>query len=401
MILSYYYNDIRRKVNRTAKNYRNVFCFSPGCAILSGAIFSGKDLSNLKSIGRVILSAIFLVLTGLMIAFAKAAPAAVFAFYPALSRKMLAAVSSVSGLLPIALWEILAVLLALWFFYTLICVFTKHHSLLRWLSGVLLAACVGVFAFVGLWGLNHFAPSVGTSLGLDLREYSKEELITATSYYAAQTRQYAGSVERDADGLTVYPAFSQLAAKAADGYGALAAQYDAFDAVQGPVKPLASWKLFSKTGTTGIFVCFTAEACVNPDTYTAWIPYTMCHELAHKQAVAAEDEANFCAYLACMASDDVNFRYSGAFGAYIYCHNALSRVDKQAAAEIWATLPDGVVADIRAANAHYAQYEGTIQDAAQKVNDTYLKAFSEESGVQSYGEAADLLIAWYLKQAAA
>ena len=38
-----------------------------------------------------------------------------------------------------------------------------------------------------------------------------------------------------------------------------------------------------------------------------------------------------------------------------------------------------------------------MQDAAQKVNDTYLKAFSEESGVQSYGEAADLLIAWYLE----
>ena len=51
----------------------------------------------------------------------------------------------------------------------------------------------------------------------------------------------------------------------------------------------------------------------------------------------------------------------------------------------------------RQANAHYEQYEGKVQDAAQKVNDTYLKAFSEESGVQSYGEAADLLIAWYLK----
>ena len=364
-----------------------------------GLIFPERTYPTLKSIGRVILSAIFLVLTGLMVAFAKAAPAVVFAFYPALSRKMLAAISAVSGLLPIALWEVLAALLALWFFYTLICVFTKHHSLLRWLSGVLLAACIGVFAFVALWGLNHFAPSVGNSLGLDMREYSKEELVAATAYYAAQANEYAESVTRDADGLTELPAFSALAARAADGYGVLAAQYDAFEAVQGPVKPLAAWKLFSKSGTTGIFVCLTAEACVNPDTYAAWIPYTMCHELAHKQAVAAEDEANFCAYLACMASDDVNFRYSGAFGAYIYCHNALSKVDKQAAAQIWATLSDGVVADIRAANAHYAQYEGEFQDAAQKVNDTYLKAFSEESGVQSYGEAADLLIAWYLKQA--
>ena len=98
-----------------------------------------------------------------------------------------------------------------------------------------------------------------------------------------------------------------------------------------------------------------------------------------------------------MASESDDFRYSGAFGAYIYCHNALSKVDKTAASQIWSTLSDGVIADIRAANEHYAQYEGKVQDAAQKVNDTYLKAFSEESGVQSYGEAADLLIAWYLK----
>lgn len=351
----------------------------------------------MKTIGRVILSAILLVLTGLLIAFAKAAPGAVFSFYPAFSRAALGAVSSVSALVPIALWEVLAAVLALWFFYTLIRVFTKRRSLLRWLAGVLLGVSAGQFAFVGLWGLNHFGPSVGQTLGLDVREYSKQELIAATAYYAAQANEYAARVDRDADGKTVYPAFSELAAQAPAGYAALAERYEQFTGALDPVKPLASWRLFSQTGTTGIFVCFTAEACVNPDTYTAWIPYTMCHELAHRQAVAAEDDANFCAYLACMASGSDDFCYSGAFGAYVYCHNALSKVDKSAASQIWSTLSEGVVTDLRAANEHYAQYEGKVQDAAQKVNDTYLKAFSEESGVQSYGEAADLLIAWYLE----
>ena len=351
----------------------------------------------MKTIGRVILSAILLVLTGLLIAFAKAAPGAVFSFYPAFSRAALGTVCSVSALVPIALWEVLAAVLALWFFYTLIRVFTKRRSLLCWLAGVLLGVSAGLFAFVGLWGLNHFGPSVGQTLGLDVREYSKQELIAATAYYAAQANEYAARVDRDADGKTVYPAFSELAAQAPAGYAALAERYEQFTGALDPVKPLASWRLFSQTGTTGIFVCFTAEACVNPDTYTAWIPYTMCHELAHRQAVAAEDDANFCAYLACMASGSDDFCYSGAFGAYVYCHNALSKVDKTGASQIWSTLSDGVVTDLRAANEHYAQYEGKVQDAAQKVNDTYLKAFSEESGVQSYGEAADLLIAWYLE----
>ena len=220
----------------------------------------------MKTIGRVILSAILLVLTGLLIAFAKAAPGAVFSFYPAFSRAALGAVCSVSALVPIALWEVLAAVLALWFFYTLIRVFTKRRSLLRWLAGVLLGVSAGLFAFVGLWGLNHFGPSVGQTLGLDVREYSKQELIAATAYYAAQANEYAARVDRDADGKTVYPAFSELVAQAPAGYAALAERYEQFTGALDPVKPLASWRLFSQTGTTGIFVCFTAEACVNPDT---------------------------------------------------------------------------------------------------------------------------------------
>ncbi len=352
----------------------------------------------LKMIGRLILAAIFLVLTGLLAAVANYAPELVFSFYPELSRSALAAISSVTGLLPVAVWEILALLAILWMIYTLVRSFSRHRGFFAWAAGVVLAACVAVFVFVALWGLNHFGPGVADELGLQVREYSRQELIDATRYYAAQANEYAQQVRRDGEGRCVMPSFAELAEKAGGGYERLAARYALFTGALDPVKPLASWRMFSQFGTTGIFVCFTAESCVNPDTYPAWIPFTMCHELAHRQAVAAEDEANFCAYLACMESEDVQFRYSGAFGAYIYCHNALSGTDRQAAAEIWNTLDAGILADIRAANAHYAQYEGAVQDTAQRVNDAYLKAFSEESGVQSYGEAADLLIAWYLQK---
>ena len=354
----------------------------------------------MKAIGRAILSAIFLILTGLMAAAAKFAPQIVFSFYPAWSRKALAALSSVSALLPIALWEVLAGLAILWLLYTFVCIFTRRRGFLNWLTGVLLAVCVGVFLFTGLWGLNHFGPGVGETLGLDVREYSKEELIAATNYYAAQATQYAGTVQRDEQGRAQFADFQTLSKQAGDGYLSLRSAYPQFDGAVDPVKSLLSWRLFSQFGTTGIFICFTGESCVNPDTYEAWVPFTMCHEIAHRQAVAAEDEANFCAYLACMENPRNDFRYSGAFAAYIYCNNALAKVDRSAAASIWQNVADGVRADAQAANEHYAQYEGKVQDAAQKVNDAYLKAFSEESGVQSYGEVADLLIAWYLQKTA-
>ena len=139
---------------------------------------------------------------------------------------------------------------------------------------------------------------------------------------------------------------------------------------------------------------------VDPDTYAASLPFTMCHELAHRLTIAAEDEANFAAFLASTAHEDVAFRYSGWYSAFVYCYNALYEADQAAATEIWDAMSETLRTDCRRANAHYKPYEGTVQDVAQQVNDAYLKAFDEEAGVKSYGKVADLLIAWYLKNAA-
>ena len=195
--------------------------------------------------------------------------------------------------------------------------------------------------------------------------------------------------------------FSAMAKSAPSGYEALGKQYDFFQVDSLPrVKKLLVPDLFNYTGTTGIFVPFTGESCVNPDTYAASLPFTMCHELAHRLTIAAEDEANFAAFLASTAHEDVAFRYSGWYSAFVYCYNALYEADQAAATEIWDTMSKTLRADCRRANAHYEPYEGTVQDVAQQVNDAYLKAFDEEAGVQSYGKVADLLIAWYLKNAA-
>ena len=354
----------------------------------------------MKTVGRLILSAIFLALTGVMVAAARTAPDAVFAFYPAFSRQVLAAVSSVTAVVPFCIWEVAVLLAVLWLVYTLVRVFRHHgRGILSWLSGIVLTLCVFLFAFVGVWGLNHFGPDVSQQLGLSVREYSDAELTEATRYYAQQATRLASGVRRDEKQVGQFSDFSTLAKQAGKGYEKLGQEYALFTGSTDRVKKLASWKLFSHFGITGIFICVTGEACVNPDTYVAWLPFTMCHEIAHRQAVAAEDGANFCAYLACMENPDAEFQYSGALAAYIYCSNALMKADRAAATEIWNSVDHGIRADAQAANEHYAQYEGKVQDAATKVNDAYLKAFSEETGVQSYGEVADLLIAWYQQKA--
>ena len=349
----------------------------------------------MKTISRVILSAILLVLTGVLVAMASFGGQWFFPFYQGFSQKALGFLGTITSPLPFALWEVLALLLILWAVYTLVRCFVRHRGFLNWLSGLLLGACTGVFLFVALWGLGHWSPSVGDRMDLEVREYTEDELYDAAVYYAQQANLWASQVARDEDGVADLGQFKTLAAKAGDGYGALAEQYDCFTASTGKVKRLIAWKLYSYFGVTGIFVPFTGESSVNPDTFAASLPFTMCHELAHRQGYPAEDDANFCAYLACEASEDPAFRYSGAYSAFIYCYNALYEADRDRAAEVWDMASEQVKTDCRAANAHYDQYEGKVQEAAQAVNDAYLKAFQEEAGVQSYGAVADYLIAWY------
>ena len=99
--------------------------------------------------------------------------------------------------------------------------------------------------------------------------------------------------------------------------------------------------------------------------------------------------------MACAANPSVEFQYSGYYSAFIHCYNALYDVDRDAAQALWDAAGTRLQTDIRAAGAHYRQFEGKVQTAAQAVNDAYLKTFSEELGVQSYGAVTDYLLAWY------
>ena len=131
-------------------------------------------------------------------------------------------------------------------------------------------------------------------------------------------------------------------------------------------------------------------------------PYIMCHEAAHRLAIASEQEANFAAFLACDASNDVRFRYSGYYNAAGYCLNALYRYDPERTQELLQEFADGdgreglllFLSDRAATSAYYDSYEGAFEEVGQKVNDTYLKSFGESTGVRSYGLVVDYLIAW-------
>ena len=348
-----------------------------------------------KTILRLTLSGVLLVLTGIMVLLANLLTPVVFSFYPDFSRRVIQVIAAVTSIIPIALCELLPVFLIFWFIFTLVRAI-KRAQMVRWLTGVLLSVCILVTVFVGIWGLNYYAPPMQERLNLESRQYSARELKEATIYYRDMANSLAAQVERDANGVMAEYDFGTLAKQAGDGFDTLAKTYDCFDGSTVRVKKLLSSPIMGKIGMTGGFICFTGESCVSTTTHTASMPFTMCHEIGHRMAFAREDEANFAGFLACTANERPEFRYSGYYAAFRYCYNALYDVDPQAAFDVWSGVSDEIAADWNASVKHYRSIRSeTAAEVTDSVYDTYLKSFSVESGVQSYGEVTDLLLDWY------
>jgi hypothetical protein len=260
-----------------------------------------------------------------------------------------------------------------------------------WSSGVIASAAGIAFLFTLIWGGTYHAEKLETRLGLR-REPQTEAILYKTAVkHLEDIIMYSEIVSADADG------FEALAPEAARTVRSLMkADPEIFGNV--PVarpKRAVSYPILTMLGISGIYSPFTGEAIVNTINTEPFLPSVMTHELAHRLGFAPEDDANFIAYLACMASDEPIFRYSGALMAFMYCYNALRSQDLRH--ELWSKLPQRTIRDFALNREAWQKYERPVlREIAANVNDAYLQTMGQEEGVKSYGLVTDLLIALYL-----
>ena len=160
--------------------------------------------------------------------------------------------------------------------------------------------------------------------------------------------------------------------------------------------------MYSSMGITGVTFGMTGEAAVNPQIPDVTLPFTMCHEMAHRMCIAVERDANFAGFLACSVHQDVQFRYSAYFMAYRYCYNALASVSSSSAAAAAARVKDGESAllrqDLNFYNNFFSSKKSTAAtNLADTANDTYLKVSGDKGGIASYGQVCDLLVNWHIQ----
>ena len=83
--------------------------------------------------------------------------------------------------------------------------------------------------------------------------------------------------------------------------------------------------------------------------------------------------------------------------ALILSGNALYKADSEAYLRITSTYGEAIWRDLENYDAYWSAFDGEVQESADKRNDAYLKHNSQQSGILSYGEAVDLMLAYVAK----
>jgi predicted aminopeptidase len=165
----------------------------------------------------------------------------------------------------------------------------------------------------------------------------------------------------------------------------------------GPPKPVYISGVMSRLGLSGFYMPFTGEPNFNAAQPDFDLPYVIAHEKAHQRGFAHEDEANFLAFLVCVNSTDPYIRYSGYLNA-LRVAGAARWSDPAFFKSLFARIGEGPRQDLRARDAFWSRYQGPARAAAERVNDSYLKANRISSGTRNYGEDIALIVGYYLKR---
>ena len=325
--------------------------------------------------------------------------------YPYVIRTMQGFLATWSGTVDMLIWQVLAVALGVVALGGLVVVIVMKWNPISWGGWVLAAVSLVWLLHTAMFGLNYYAGPLADDIRLDVGRYSVSELAEATEYYRDKANELAAQVDRDSEGNVDFSEFHVLAKQAGDGFHTLTYDYSypIFAGSTEPVKQLGWADMYTSMGITGFTCGITGEAAVNPQIPDVTLPFTMCHEMAHRMCIASEKDANFAAFLACSVHEDVQFRYSAYYMAYRYCYSALATAQSTNAAAAAVRIDSEVSDLLRRDLQYYDAFFNTKKDekatkVADTVNDTYLKSSGESAGIASYGQVADLLVNWHIQQ---
>jgi hypothetical protein len=293
----------------------------------------------------------------------------------------------VSNLTPVALFDILLVLVAVAWFAAFINDIARR-SIVQTLGRALLRTVVWsasfYLLFLGGWGLNYRRVPLIETLQFDADAVKGDN----ARNLAAATVSRANALHDEAHGAA--PAESAvdpgLAAAFSRTLGDLGRP-----TVFVPARPKGTLlnPYFRRAGVDGMTDPYFLETLVAAELLPVERPFVLAHEWSHLAGIADEGEANFVGWLTCMRGGPAD-QYSAALFLYAELSAVLSPRDR---AQIGGRMAEGPREDLLAiARRHANDVNPRVAAVGWRVYDRYLKANRVERGSESYADVVRLVL---------
>ena len=324
--------------------------------------------------------------------------------YPYVSRMVQGYLADWSGSVEFCLWQVLALVIIVGVLASIVMMIVLRWNPIQVIGWYTAVASLLFFFYTAIYGLNGSAGPLADDLRLNITEFTVVELEEATVYFRDKANTLSTQIKRNDDGTPSYPSFQELAEQAGEGYTSLVydSAYAVFAGNLSPVKELGWADMYTSMGITGFTMPLTGEAAVNPQIPVVSMPFTMCHEMAHRMAIKQEDDANMAAFLACQANSSIEFQYSAYFMAYKHCYNALVRLATPESGAAAQRVRDGLnktfYQDLSDYDAFFiSKRDESATKVATATNEAYITATGDERGVDSYKDVVKLLVSWHIQ----
>ena len=250
---------------------------------------------------------------------------------------------------------------------------------------------ITIFLFYSLWGLNYFKTPLLSKL--DIGEIKYESLQTTLDLLIDDANE-AHLLLGDEDSTLEDLEFDKekiISELKLDNIK----KFDKISTTKFAKKSIIP-KIFLYQGVSGYINPFTLEAIVVEEIPSIDFSITVLHEQAHQLGYAAEEDANFLAFISSINNQDPLIKYSGYVFGLSYLLNEIQINHNDDLSSFTDKINSGIIEDINSRRKFWQKYSNNIINSLQNVlYDFYLKSNNQKAGIASYSRIVNHIINYY------
>ncbi|MFL2621452.1 MAG: DUF3810 domain-containing protein [Flavobacteriaceae bacterium] len=251
------------------------------------------------------------------------------------------------------------------------------------------------FTFHLFWGLNYYRTPLTQKLNLKIN-YSTEDLIKTTKEIILLTNKAHFEITNDTEKVvSLRLNFEDLKKEINIGYKNISKKYPFLKYYPSNQKKSLFSTPLSYMGFSGYFNPFTNETQLNWHTPKNSQPITQAHEQAHQLGFAAENEANFIAFLATNENNNIFIKYSALTFALKHCLNDLFIKDLDSFNYLKSSVNYGVLKDFENRQKKWNYFKNPLEPLFKKIYSKFLNFNNQKLGIKSYSYVVAHIVNYY------